>query len=278
MMISPVIDFHIHTVHYDFYTESCMEFFKNARSGEDWTEFHDKYSDPDQFVEYLHANGVDYGVVLAELCPAATGVCPNEYVIQFCAGRSSLIPFASVNPFTVPSARKELRRLVGSGFRGLKLYPTYQQFYPNDSLLYPLYAEAEELQIPVMFHTGSSIFKGSRIKYGDPVYLDDVAVDFPDLPIVLVHSGRGFWYQSAYFLAKLHENVYMEIAGLPPKRLLEYFPELDRLADKVIFGTDWPGVESIKNNIKAIWELPLPEAAKEKILGGNAAKLLGLFG
>ncbi len=275
-MSSPVIDFHIHTVHYDYYSESCLEFFQNARSEGDWQEFHDRFCNPDQFVKHMHANGVDYGVVLAELCPAATGVCPNEYITQFCAGQESLIPFASVNPYMTPSARKELKRLVADGFRGVKLYPTYQQFYPNDSLLYPLYAEAESLQIPVMFHTGSSIFKGARLKYGNPLHLDDVAVDFPDLPIILVHSGRGFWYQSAFFLAKLHKNVYMEVAGLPPQRLLDYFPELERAADKVLFGTDWPGIESIQKNIDAIRALPLTEAAKEKILGLNAAKLLGL--
>jgi len=275
-MSSPVIDFHIHTVHYDYYSESCLEFFQNARPEGDWQEFHDRFCIPDQFVKHMHANGVDYGVVLAELCPAATGVCPNEYITQFCAGQESLIPFASVNPYMTPSARKELKRLVADGFRGVKLYPTYQQFYPNDSLLYPLYAEAESLQIPVMFHTGSSIFKGARLKYGNPLHLDDVAVDFPDLPIILVHSGRGFWYQSAFFLAKLHKNVYMEVAGLPPQRLLDYFPELERAADKVLFGTDWPGIESIQKNIDTIRALPLTEAAKEKILGLNAAKLLGL--
>jgi uncharacterized protein len=253
-----------------------MEFFQNVRPGDDWQEFQDKYHDPDRFVAYLHTNGVDYGVVLAELCPATTGVCHNESVIKFCAGQSSLIPFASINPFMVPSAKQELKRLANSGFRGLKLYPTYQQFYPNDSLLYPLYAEAESLQIPIMFHTGSSVFKGSRLKYGDPIYLDDVAVDFPDLRIILAHGGRGFWYQSAFFLAKLHKNVYIEVAGLPPQKLLEYFPELERAADKVLFGTDWPGIQSIKGNIDAIRALPLTKDAKEKILGQNAAKLLGL--
>ncbi len=275
-MNSPVIDFHIHTVHYEHYSESCLEFFENARSGGDWQEFHNRYCNPDEFVKYLHENGVDSGVVLAELCPVATGVCTNEYVAQFCAGQESLIPFASVNPFMTPSARKELKRFVADGFRGLKLYPTYQQFYPNDSLLYPLYAEAEALQIPVMFHTGSSIFKGSRMKYGDPLYLDDVAVDFPDLPVILVHSGRGFWYQRAFFLARLHKNVYMEVAGLPPQKLLDYFPELERASDKVLFGTDWPGGESIQKNIDAMRALPLTEDAKEKILGRNAAKLLKL--
>lgn len=160
------------------------------------------------------------------------------------------------------------------GFKGLKLYPTYQGFYADDSIVYPLYAKAQELGIPVMIHTGSSIFKGARLKYGDPLWLDDVAVDFPDLPLIQVHSGRGFWYGRAFFLARLHRNVHMEIAGLPPQKLLEYFPELDRNADKIVFGSDWPGLRSIAGNIKAIRSLPISEETKTKILGGNAERLL----
>ena len=105
-----------------------------------------------------------------------------------------------------------------------------------------------------------------------------MAVDFPDLKIVMAHSGRGFWYDRAFFLARMHENVYMELAGLPPTRLLEYFPELERNADKVIFGSDWPGMPYIKRNIELILKLPLRASTFEKILGGNAARVLGLGG
>jgi predicted TIM-barrel fold metal-dependent hydrolase len=143
-------------------------------------------------------------------------------------------------------------------------------------MLYPLYAVAQELKIPVMVHTGSSVFKGARLKYGDPLALDDVAVDFPELTIVMAHSGRGFWYDRAFFLARLHEHVYMEVAGLPPQRLLEYFPELERNADKIIFGSDWPGMPYIGRNIELIRSLPLKASTKNKILGENAARILKL--
>jgi predicted TIM-barrel fold metal-dependent hydrolase len=108
--------------------------------------------------------------------------------------------------------------------------------------------------------------------------MDDVAVDFPELVLLMVHSGRGFWYERAYFLAKLHANVYMEISGLPPQKLLDYFPELERVADKVVFGSDWPGMPHVKRNIEIIRGLQLSGEAKEKILGGNAARILGLDG
>jgi len=273
---SPVVDFHIHPIYYEQYNESSLNWIKGVHAGKNWQEFYDHFCDAEKFMQFLQDNGVDYGVVLAELAPAATGICSNEYVLRFCSGQERLIPFASVNPYMIPNARKELKRLADAGFRGIKLYPTYQLFYPNDRLIYPIYAQAEELQIPVMVHTGSSVFKGSRLKYGDPLYLDDVAVDFPNLNIILVHSGRGFWYDRAFFLARLHDNVYMEVAGLPPQKLMTYFPELERVADKIIFGSDWPGLTDLRGNIEAIRNLPLKKESKEKILGKNAVKLLGL--
>jgi predicted TIM-barrel fold metal-dependent hydrolase len=142
--------------------------------------------------------------------------------------------------------------------------------------MYPLYQAAQDLDIPVLVHTGSSVFKGTRMKYGDPLHLDDVAVDFPRLNLVMAHAGRGFWYDRAFFLSKLHPNVYMELSGLPPSKLMTYFPELDRITEKVIFGSDWPGMPWIRRNMEAIRELPLPAEGVENILGGNAARLLRL--
>lgn len=278
-MKTPVIDFHIHPIYYDIYCSSTEDWIRNmqGKSAQEWPSFIKYYSQPENWANYLAESGVDYGVILAELSPITTGICPNRYVAEFCRGEKSLIPFASLNPYLMANTGRELARLVNEdGIRGLKLYPTYNYFYPNDRMLYPLYASAEELKIPVMVHTGSSVFKGSRLKYGDPLFLDDVAVDFPELKILLVHSGRGIWYNNAFFLARLHPNVYMEVAGLPPQKLLEYFPELERNADKVVFGSDWPGVKSIKKNIETIRSLHLKPSTIEKILGGNAARILNI--
>ncbi len=276
--MTPIIDFHVHAGLYHDLHPWVTEWIQGELKGVDDPEaFYKSILTPEGMIQYLRMNGVDYAVVLAELSPITTGMMTNEGVIELSRGVDCLIPFCNVNPFLVADLPGELERYVTEmGFRGMKLYPTYQHFYPNDNRIYPLYAKAQELGIPVMLHTGSSIFRGARIKYGDPLYLDDVAVDFPDLTLLLVHSGRGFWYDRAYFLAKLHANVYMEISGLPPKRLLEYFPELERVADKVIFGSDWPGMPYIGRNIELIRGLPLKEETKEKILGGNAARILGI--
>ena len=274
----PIIDFHVHPAHYQSMTQSYMDLLRQ-QWGDGLDQMIRTYSSAKAFLGLMDECGVDFAVILAELAPITTGIADNESVAQFCSESSRLIPFASINPYTSTRPAQELERWVKDhGFRGLKLYPTYQQFYPNDPRVYPLYAKAQELGIPVMLHVGSSVFAGSRLKYGDPIYLDDVAVDFPGLRLVQSHSGRPFWYEKAFALARLHQNLYMEVAGLPPQKLLTYFPELERLADKVIFGSDWPGVPTLKENIQAIQRLPIGEDAKHKILGGNAARLLDLAG
>lgn len=273
--MSLIIDFHIHVGLYHELHPWVMEWMKGEI--EDPERFIKERLTPEGLVDYLGQIGVDYAVALAELSPITTGTLSNEAVAGFCEGKECLIPFCNINPFLVADLPGELERYVNQmGFRGLKLYPTYHHFYANSNRLYPLYDKAQELGIPVMVHTGSSVFRGARIKYGDPLYLDDVAVDFPDLTILMVHSGRGFWYDRAFFLAKLHKNMYMEIAGLPPQKLLDYFPELDRLGDKVVFGSDFPGMPHIGRNIEIIRGLPLLDETKEKILGGNASKILGI--
>lgn len=271
-----IIDFHVHTARYQSMTRSWLDLLRQQWGDRlDWMI--QTYSSTEAFLGLMDEGGIDYAVVLAELAPITTGISDNENVAEFCSKSPRLIPFASINPYTTSRPTEELERLVrDQGFQGLKLYPTYQHYYPNDSMIYPLYAKAQELGIPVMLHIGSSVFVGSRLKYGDPIYLDDVAVDFSELILIQCHSGRPFWYDKAFGLARIHENIYMEISGLPPQMLLNYFPELERIAEKVIYGSDWPGVPTIKENIQALKGLTISEDSKRKILGENAARLLGI--
>ena len=270
-----IIDFHVHTApsrplsgpYYDLLRQSWGDRL-------DWMI--ETYSNPDAYVGLMDETGIDYAVILAESVPIITRGADNAYVAEFCSKSERLIPFASINPFTCsrhPAGELE-DLVVNQGFAGLKLYPTYQYFYPNEAMVYPLYAKAQELGIPVSLHMGSSVFRGARMKYGDPIFLDDVAVDFPDLVLLQCHSGRPIWYQNAFFLARMHANVYLEISGLPPHKLLDYFPEIERISDKVVFGTDWPAVTALKENIEAIRNLSISEKAQNRILAENAAGIL----
>ena len=267
-----VIDFHIHIGLKEHWPEWVHDYQKSAQS-----EFYAKYEEmikPEGFAAYLKSHQIEKGVLLPELSPITTGIVPNEYVLEFCQGHDIFIPFCTINPYLANNPAQEFIKYLEQGAKGLKLYPSYNHFYPHEKRMYPVYAVAQEQKLPVLIHTGSSIFKGSKIKYADPLHLDEVASDFPELSLIMAHSGRGLWYEKAFFISRLHPNLYLEISGLPPKNLLDYFPDMEKNIDKFIYGSDWPGIKTISSNIKAIQRLPLAEESIRKILHDNAARLL----
>ena len=269
-----VIDFHIHVGLKEHWYDWVNDFQRGAQS-----EFYTRYEemiDPEKFASYLKNHQIEKAVILPDICPITTGVVPNEYVFEFSRGHDVFLPFCTINPFLLSNPVKEFRKYIEIGAKGLKLYPSYNYFYPNESRMYPLYALAQEERLPVLIHTGSSIFRGSKIKYANPIHLDDVASDFPDLSLIMAHSGRGLWYEKAFFLSRLHPNLYLEISGLPPANLLSYFPDMENNIDKFIYGSDWPGIKTISSNIEAIRALPLAEESIRKVLYDNAARVLRL--
>lgn len=282
-----IIDFHIHLSAPDHWHPWVTEWARTNHPGDMDAMIEDMLS-PSGLRTNLQRKEIDLAVALAEVSPITTGWTSNEYVGEMCAKanaisdptsgpRGRLIPFASINPFVVNDLAEELMRLVDEfGFRGIKMYPPYHHHYANDARLYPLYSKAQELGLPMMVHTGSSVFKGARIKYADPLHLDDVAIDFPGLNILMAHSGRPFWYEQAFWMARRHDNVFMEISGLPAKNLLRYFPRLEMVADKIVYGSDWPGNPDLVGNVNAVRALPISEQAKQAILHDNAARILGV--
>lgn len=272
-----ILDFHVHLfTNYDTLEPGVKSLLEKAYPGK-VRELLERYSTPEQLTALLDESGVKQAVVLAEYCPGVTTVVTNKEVAQVCRQAPRCIPFANINPHLVTDLIKELEYCVEDlGCRGVKLLPSYQNWHPLESRMYRLYEAAQALKIPLLFHTGSSVFPGTRLRYADPLWLDDIAVDFPKLVLIQAHSGRGFWYDRAFFLARLHENVYMEISGLPPQNLFKYFPEFERNADKIIFGSDWPSTGPISRNIQGILALPISERSKEKILWENGAKILGI--
>ncbi|WKZ48953.1 MAG: amidohydrolase family protein [Anaerolineales bacterium] len=282
-----IIDHHIHLSLPEHELPSVMEWMRENYAG-DLDAYLKPILTPQGIREYLQANDIDVAVGLAEVSPVTTGVADNDYVGQLCVEanrigdpasgpRGRVLPFASINPFIVNDLPAEFERLVKEyDFRGIKVYPPYQHHYANDPRMYPLYSKVQELGMPMMVHTGSSVFTGARIKYGDPLLLDDVAIDFPNLKILMCHAGRPFWYEQAFWMARRHENVYMEVSGLPAKHLLDYFPRLEMLADKIVYGSDWPGNPDLKRNVAAIRALPISDEVKQKILYDNAARILNV--
>jgi predicted TIM-barrel fold metal-dependent hydrolase len=269
-----IIDFHIHIGLKEHWHKWVHDYQKSSQS-----ELYKRYDElivPEKFAKYLKDNNIAKAVILPDICPITTGVVPNEFVLEFCEGQDIYIPFCTVNPSLVTHPELEAKKYIQMGAKGVKLYPSYNHFYPNDSRMYPLYSLAQQERLPVLVHTGSSVFKGSKIKYADPLHLDEVAADFPDLVLLMAHGGRGIWYDRAFFLSRLHPHLYLEISGLPPKNLLKYFPDMENNIDKFVYGSDWPAIQTISSNIEAIKKLRLTEESKKKILYDNAAKILGL--
>jgi predicted TIM-barrel fold metal-dependent hydrolase len=239
--------------------------------------------DPAKLLRQMDADGIERVGLINYVSPEIMGFTSevNAWMMNYAsADRSRLIPFGSVHPASTADVAGETDRIIEMGARALKVHPPHQNLRANAYLSnYPqlsgLYARAEAAGVPVTIHTGTSVFPGARSRLGDPMDVDDVAIDFPKLRILLAHGGRPLWMEAAFFVVRRHPNVYLEISGIPPARLLEWFPRLEDIAHKTIWGTDWPspGIKSMRQNVDQFVGLPLREETKQRILYGNAAAL-----
>jgi len=238
---------------------------------------------PRAFLHHLDKAGVDRAVLINYVAPEVIGFTAgvNQFVADYVKeDPRRLIPCGSLHPRHSANIMADVEHVVRLGIRLIKIHPPHQLLYPNDYLrgvkeLEIIYRAAEANGIPVMFHTGTSIFPGARNKYGDPMFVDDVAVDFPRLKILLAHGGRPLWMQTAFFLVRRHSNVFLDISGIPPKLLLKYFPRLEEIASKTLFGTDWPGpgVPDIGRNLDDFKALPLKPEVQDQVLGKTALRI-----
>ncbi|HXR89898.1 MAG TPA: amidohydrolase family protein [Steroidobacteraceae bacterium] len=209
----------------------------------------------------------------------------NEEVAETAAEHADvLIPFASIDPAKGKMGAREARRLVQDyGVRGFKFHPSMQGFYPNDRKAYVLYEAIQEARVPALFHTGQTgagagarAGLGVRLKYSNPIYLDDVAVDFPDMPIIMAHPSFP-WQDEALAVATHKPNVYIDLSGWSPKyfpaNLVQYSNTL--LKDRVLFGSDYPAITPDRW-LTDFEKLPIKPEVRPMILKGNAIKLLQL--
>jgi len=217
--------------------------------------------------------GVDVALLFCEYSPKTTGYQQFDDLLPIVEHNPRRFrPVANVNPHLHFPIARELERQLDLGAAALKLHPVHGGFRCDDAALYPAYAVLVERRVPLVVHCGTSSFPGSTNAYADPLLLDAVLRDFPDLQVVLAHGGRGWWYDAAAFLALSRDTVWLELSGLPPPRLPEYYAryDLQRLARRWIFGTDWPRVPGQAANARAVAGLGLSEEVAGLVLGGNA--------
>jgi predicted TIM-barrel fold metal-dependent hydrolase len=209
---------------------------------------------------------------------------PNEEVAEVAAANPDvLIPFASVDPARGDAVERARRLIADHGVRGFKFHPNIQAFFPNDRSAYPLYEVIAEARLPALFHTGHSGIGsgvpgggGLRLKYSNPIHVDDVAADFPEMPIVLAHPSFP-WQDEAISIAMHKPEVYIDLSGWSPK----YFPpQLVRYANtllkrQVLFGSDFPMITPDRW-LRDFEQLDIDDDVRPLVLKENAVRLLGL--
>jgi uncharacterized protein len=238
-----------------------------------------------ELAEYYRARKI--GCVVFSVDERLTGrpQVSNDDVIAFAADNSDIMmAFASVDPMRGAEAVKEARRLIATGgIRGFKLHPPLQQFFPNDKAAYPFYEVVAEAKLPVIFHTGHSGIGtgmpgggGVRLKYGNPMDIDDVAVDFPDMPIIMAHPSFP-WQDEAISVCLHKPQVYIDLSGWSPKYfspiLIQYANTL--LKKKMLFGSDYPLITPDRW-MADFAAIAIRDEVRPLILKENAARLFSL--
>ncbi len=276
----PVFDVHLHIQPWRMMSPEALVLVAEDEAHRDAGDILDS---PDNVLRFLDANDIERCCCINYVSPDVMGFTRdvNDWIAEFTrAHRDRLLPVGSVNPLHEMNVRDEIRRVLDLGIRMIKIHPPHQLFAPNAYRgelwqLAEIYRECEARRVPVMFHTGTSVFPRARNVFADPMPIDDVAVDFPELRILLAHSGRPLYGDTAFFLARRHRNVFLEISGIPPKALPKYVPRLADMAAKVVWGTDWPspGVNSPKKNVDDFVALGFGDEVNRRVLRENAEAL-----
>jgi hypothetical protein len=278
-----VTDIHVHIQPWEMHPPDVQHTMESGRA--DLDRIRAFMASPNAFLEFLDECGIERVGLINYVAPEVMGFTAevNDWCARYAsAAPERLIPFGSVNPRFTKDPAGETRRVLDLGIRALKIHPPHQLFGVNDyrtgglgAGIGDVFRVAEERNVPVMIHTGTSVFPGARNAYADPMPADDVGVDFPRLRVILAHAGRPLYGEAALFLVRRHPNFFLDLSGIPPKRLLHYLPRLAEIADRCLWGSDWPspGVTDVRKNVEEFLTLELPEAARRAILWDNAARL-----
>jgi predicted TIM-barrel fold metal-dependent hydrolase len=280
----PIIDAHAHIMPVRMIKPEPLAVWR-ATYKDKADEIIETLESPAKLLAHMDREGIDKVVCINYIARDIFGFTDevHDYVTEICRhAPDRLLPCGGVDPVHSKDLAADARRIIEHyKVKLIKVHGVHTLYSPDDYLrdkpaLADVYRQAEAAGVPVMIHTGTSIFPGARVKFGHPLSIDDIAVDFPQLKIIMAHGGRPLWMSEAFFLLRRHRNVYMDISGIPPKSLLKYFPRIEEIADKTLYGSDWPspGIPGMRVNAEAVMNLPLTEATRRKILYENANRLL----
>jgi predicted TIM-barrel fold metal-dependent hydrolase len=278
-----VTDLHVHIQPWEMHPATVNAAMEAGRS--DLDRIRSFIESPSEFLRFLDACGIERAAIINYVAPDVMGFTSevNAWCARYCAAAPDrLLGFGSVHPRFTRRPGEETERVLDLGLRGLKIHPPHQLFQVNDyrtggsgAGIGEVFRVAEARGVPVMIHTGTSVFPGARNVYADPMPADDVGIDFPRLSVILAHAGRPLHGDAAFFLVRRHPRFSFDLSGIPPKRLLHHVPRLAEIADRCLWGSDWPspGVWDLKRNVEEFLALDLSDDARRKILSDNAARL-----
>ncbi len=230
---------------------------------------------PQTLIAQMDEAGISKSVLYAVDAPIV--YASNEYVQSLCAKfPDRLLGFASVNPNDADAVERLDKAINEQGLRGLKLHPPLQNFFPNDEAVFPIYEKALELKIPVVFHVGTTPFGSlSRLSQANPLLIDDVAVEFPELRIMLTHLGT-LSHKEAFMVVEKNPNVYIDTSAyLYEIKEILTMDLVTRLGpNKIIFGTDYPMpyagvIHQMKDFVECLKHLDLTEDVLDSIFCKN---------
>jgi len=273
-----ITDVHVHIQPWRQMKPAVMESMRRGKE-DHWEFLIAMMEDPRLLLDIMDKSGIWRIGMVNYPSPDLMGFTmeTNTFAARYAeAAPERLMPYGGVHPRFSGDIFGHVDDLLEMGIRCLKIHPSHQLFPANAhtqglETLGAIYQRCEERGLPVMIHTGTSIFPGARNKFGNPMELDDVAIDFPRLQLIMAHGGRPLWMDEAFFILRRHKNICLDVSGIPPLKLLEYFPRLEEIGDRVLWGTDWPspGVRDLKVNLDQFRTLPMTEELRTKITRTN---------
>lgn len=272
----PVVDAHVHVNRFDLMRPAAQAVIRENPTFPQMQRF---VQSPEKFLEHMDAEGIHQSWLINYCAKEVMGYGweVNEWVARYCqADPKRLIAVGGYDPRHDGDGEAAIGKLRDMGIKALKVHSVHQHLRPNGRRLRGALGECERRGMPVIFHTGTSKFPGSANRFGGPKAVGKVCQTYPKLKAILAHGGRPDMTEDAIAVVREHKNAWLDVSSCPPQKLREYFGDLELLAPRTLWGSDWPGpgVPGMGENVKAFLKLGLSQTANRLILHDNAVKIM----
>lgn len=271
----PVIDGHVHVNRFDLMAPGPRAVIETNPTFPLMDRF---MRDPAAFLEHMDHEGIQQAWLINYSARKVMGYGRevNDWVARYVeADPTRLVAVGGYDPDESPDGEAAIEAVRDQGIKAVKIHTVHQHLRPDDARLRNAFAACERHRLPVIFHTGTSRFPGADNQFADPAPVADVCARFPKLDVIIAHGGRPDHTKVAVDLLKAHPNAWLDLSSCPPKRLPDYFGDLEALSRRTLWGSDWPGpgVPGMGANVAAFLQLGLSPQVNRRILRDNLASL-----